>query len=58
MCQVSLKYVRLNGRGNDLKIPVFLVFFKNVFFFKFKAYFLQGIMGKIWSLLSIIIFGP
>ena len=28
MCQVSMKYIEPDGRDNDLKIPVFLVFFR------------------------------
>ena len=32
MCQVSLKYMQANGRGNDLKIASFLVFFKMLLF--------------------------
>ena len=27
MCQVSVKYMEPDGRGSDLKIPIFLVFF-------------------------------
>ena len=45
MCKISLKYMELNGRGNDLKIASFSSFLKSVTFLKFKAHFLQGVMG-------------
>ena len=53
----SLKYIEANGRGNDLKMASFLVFFK-MSLFKFKALFMQGIMGKIKICRLIIIFRP
>ena len=46
-CKVSLKYVKPNDRGNDLKIASFFSFLQNVAFSKFEAHFVQGIMGKI-----------
>ena len=50
-CQVSLKYMEPEGRGNDLKVVSFLQFSSECRFLKFKENFLQGIMGKIQILL-------
>ena len=47
MCQVPLKYIEPNGKTNDLKVASVFSFLQNVAFLKFKAHFLQGIMGKI-----------
>ena len=46
MCQVSLKCMEPNAKGSDLKIASFLAFSSKCRFLKFKAHFLQGIMGK------------
>ena len=44
--QVSLKYTKLKGLGENLSITSFLRFSK-LCFLKLNEYFLQGIMGKI-----------
>ena len=57
MCKVSLEYMGPNAGGNDLKIASFLVFLK-MFLFEIQSAFFerQGIMGKVYILLLIIIF--
>ena len=54
MCEVSMKYIEPDGRGNDFKIAIFNIFFKMSLFeiqmAFFKTYHRQN--------LNLIIFAP